>query len=1242
MRTLQDHRLLIRDRYRLDEASLVNELLNANELNERERQMLEESAADVVKDLRANTDATIMESFLAEYGLSTKEGVGLMCLAEALLRVPDADTIDDLIADKIEPSNWGLHLGNSSSSLVNASTWALLLTGQLLDESSSSTSTNPIVALKQLIRRMGEPVVRTAVSQAMKMLGKQFVLGQTINSALEEADHLQAKGYTYSYDMLGEAARTEADAQKYFQAYANAIEQLAAVAHSDNVAENPGISVKLSALHPRYEYTHKTAVLNTLLPRIAELVDMAAKANIGLNIDAEEAERLDLSLDIIDQLLDNPDHKQWRGFGVVVQAYGRRALPVLDWLIALAQQRDRHIMVRLVKGAYWDTEIKLAQELGLANFPVYTRKSITDLSYLVCAQKLLNHRHLIYPQFATHNAHTVCAVRYLAGRDNQSYEFQRLHGMGESLHESIKKSHGTRCRIYAPVGPHKDLLAYLVRRLLENGANSSFVNQIVNEEISPELVARCPIGEVMAFDTIAHPSIKTPLNLFAPERPNSKGYRVNDPASITPLLQARDQHQTSQWQANSLLVEESGIRLKTIPSTAELTKNISNPAQPADTIGVVIEATVEDCTMAIERASLFAPSWQQTHATERARCLNKAADLYESNIAQFCALTCKEAGKHITDGIAEVREAVDFLRYYAAQLTQADQQTQARGVIVCISPWNFPLAIFTGQIAAALAAGNAVIAKPAPQTPLIAFLAIKLLHESGIALSALQLVLGDGPTIGQTLISDPRVNGVCFTGSTSVAKHIELTQIDNQAKTSSPQLPMLIAETGGLNAMIVDTTALPEQVVRDVIQSAFQSAGQRCSALRILYVQEQAEENLLNMLIGAMDALNVGNPWHADTDVGPLIDSDAQKNIKAYLQEQKLQGHLLHQIQAPDQGWFVAPAIVKVNSINDIDREIFGPVLHVATFKSHEIDTVIADINHKGYGLTFGLHTRIDDRVQHVIDRLNVGNIYVNRNQIGAVVGSQPFGGEGLSGTGPKAGGPNYLPSFFARHGAQVDTIEPGTAKDQATTDANDELSLSQALQAIKVLPAANVTRSLNDEEHINALSEQTDILTHQAPAPNNYSLLPGPTGESNRLGIFPRGKVLIVGQNAKQSAAQCADALRAGCSVLVVCPEPCPLAEINQNTSLPLAWINAELSQLHLNGSDDDTIDGLNSLNAVAFNGSAQDALALKNAIAKNAQRILPFITTIGQPFRYCVERHVCIDTTAAGGNTSLLAESE
>jgi len=890
MPKVKDLRSAIRDAHAAPEDAVLQSLVHTYGPDAARKAAVAANAATLVRDIRDAGQTGLMEVFLAEYGLSTDEGVALMCLAEALLRVPDAYSIDELIEDKIAPSNWSEHLGHSTSPLVNASTWALLLTGQVLRDGTGITS-----VLRGAIRRLGEPVIRTAVGRAMKELGAQFVLGETIDSALKNGRERQEQGYTFSYDMLGEAAMTARDADAFFAAYANAIRSLTKECTSDDTRENPGISIKLSALHPRYERGQKARVIDELVPRTRELARMARSAGMGLNIDAEEADRLDLSLDVIEAVLADPKLAGWDGFGVVVQAYSKRAGAVLDWLYALAEKHDRRIMVRLVKGAYWDAEVKRAQVEGLAHFPVYTRKSSTDQSYLCCARKLLGLTDRIYPQFATHNAHSVAAILNMAP-SHDVFEFQRLHGMGEALHDMVLSQNKTRCRIYAPVGAHRDLLAYLVRRLLENGANSSFVNQIVDKNVPPEAVAADPFAHPLTPD----PRITPPADLFQPERGNSIGWDLHDPEGEAAFDAARAPFRKTTWQAAPICAENLG------EGTIE---TVREPANPNRTVGHVQLASPAQVQAAIAGAR----AWSAPQA-ERAAILSKAADLYEENAGEFFALLTREAGKTPADCVAELREAVDFLRYYAAQSAHLDMA--ARGIFACISPWNFPLAIFTGQIAAALAAGNAVLAKPAEATPLIAHLAVTLLHRAGVPTASLQLLPGHGHVVGAAL-TEAALDGVCFTGSTATALRINRTM----AHAMAPDAP-LIAETGGLNAMIVDSTALPEQAVRDIVTSAFQSAGQRCSALRVLYVQQDIAKPFMAMLTGAMDELTVGAPWAFATDIRAVTAEDARTKVTTHINAARKAGPLIKQIAAPTADQFGGPAAVHTNRTVDMDVKI--------------------------------------------------------------------------------------------------------------------------------------------------------------------------------------------------------------------------------------------------------------------------------------------------------------------------------
>jgi RHH-type proline utilization regulon transcriptional repressor/proline dehydrogenase/delta 1-pyrroline-5-carboxylate dehydrogenase len=1061
-----------------------------------------------------------------------------------------------------------------------------------------------------MVRRLGEPVIRKAVAAAMREMGEQFVLGRTIGEALKRGRPLLAKGYSYSYDMLGEAARTESDALRYHKAYADAIAALKPSSTSDDIRRNPGISVKLSAIHPRYEATQKEKMLPVMVARLLELAEAAKDARMGLNIDAEEADRLDLSLDVIEEVLASPSLAGWGGFGVVVQAYGRRASFVLDWLHALAEKLDRRIMVRLVKGAYWDTEIKRAQTMGLSGYPVFTRKANTDVSYLACVKKLLSMTDRIYPQFATHNAHTVAAVLDLAGNDRDRFEFQRLHGLGEALHEAVRKAEGTRCRIYAPVGAHEDLLAYLVRRLLENGANSSFVHQIVDENVSPEEIARDPLAIVATQGSAANPAIPEPAGIFEPQRGNSRGWDITDPVTIAAIDKARRKFAAPhRWQAKPTTRAKGGGEAAPV----------LNPADPSEVVGEVVNADARQVSEAVGLALLAQPEWAARAVEDRAATLLRVADLYEENSVEFFALAAREAGKTLTDGVAEVREAVDFLRYYAGQAELAETDTVARGVIACISPWNFPLAIFTGQIAAALATGNAVIAKPAEQTPLIAARAVEIMRQAGVPEGIIQLLPGDGPSVGAPLVSDPRIAGVCFTGSTEVAKGIE----QQLAETAAPDA-MLIAETGGLNAMIVDSTALPEQVVRDVIASAFQSAGQRCSALRVLYLQDDIAPKVTKMLTGALAALTVGDPSDIETDVGPVIDDDARQSISAYNEKMEKDGRLVGKLDTPSGGRFVSPSIFKVSGIGEMEREVFGPVLHLATYEPEKIDRVIADINRKGYGLTFGLHTRIDARVQHIVDAVHAGNLYVNRNQIGAVVGSQPFGGEGLSGTGPKAGGPNYLSRFrktaSGAAGAPVTAAPVVPAADLAARFPSDA--------------RGGWARRDDRISTLRKLIRGKAVAAMVASAVVEYGPvdLPGPTGEANTLVTAPRGRVLCLGPDADMLLAQVVQALAAGNAVLAVAPEAVKALASLTGKGLPLAAINGSVDPKDLREL---------AVDLVAFAGDAETLRRLRQSLASRPGPIVGIVTEKINPMAYVHERAICVDTTAAGGNASLLAAS-
>ncbi|MEZ5709174.1 MAG: bifunctional proline dehydrogenase/L-glutamate gamma-semialdehyde dehydrogenase PutA [Blastomonas sp.] len=1161
MNALIDHRERIRDHHRADEAMVLDYLTTHYAPSDAVRARIRERAIAVVKQVRKASGPTLMESFLGEYGLSTEEGLALMTLAEALLRVPDNETIDDLIEDKIAPANWREHFGQSESPLVNASTFALSMTKSVLD---TPMSKGPLDALRGAVKRLGEPVIRTAVRRAMKELGNQFVLGETISDALKRAKKWNAEGATFSYDMLGEAAITHADADHYFDAYRNAITAISSAAKAGDMRDNPGLSIKLSALYPRYEMSQQAKAIPALADRVGELARAARDANVGLNIDAEEAYRLGLSLDMIEMVLSDPRLAGWDGFGVVVQAFGKRASFVIDWLYTLAVQLDRRIMVRLVKGAYWDSEIKRAQMDGVPDFPVFTTKSATDISYICCAAQLLKLTDRIYPQFATHNAHSVSAILEMAGNQND-FEFQRLHGMGETLHGALLRNEKVRSRIYAPVGRHRELLAYLVRRLLENGANSSFVNQLADHQVPAEAIAADPFEALAQEQADRASRIVRPADLYRPDRINSRGWDLANRHDLNDYVSERAPFAEKLWRSSSITVR--GI-------IGGEPVRIYSPSNLENLVGEVIEADSAQALAAIEDAA----PWPAP-VRERAAVLRRAADLYEQHHGEIFALLAREAGKTQFDTIAELREAVDFLRYYAAEAERAgDGAPPPRGIIACISPWNFPLAIFTGQIAAALAAGNSVIAKPAEQTPLIAALATGLLHEAGVPLASLQLLPGSGRTIGAALTADPRIAGVCFTGSTATAQAINRSLAENGRPDA-----MMIAETGGLNCMIVDSTALPEQAVRDIVTSAFQSAGQRCSALRMLYVHKDVAEPFLDMLYGAMDALELGDPWWLATDIGPVIDTPAREKIAAHVERARADGRLLKQLDAPEGGHFIGPAVIRVDGIDDLAEEIFGPVLHVATFGNNAIGGLIDRINARGYGLTFGLQTRIDRRVEDITARLRVGNIYVNRNQVGAVVQSQPFGGEGLSGTGPKAGGPHYLPHFRDAAGPRHQLV------------AGEAISEAQLVAALAALP---------------------DI----SGEPLATSAQPGPTGESNDLSVYPRGRILCLGPTPDDARKQAEIARAQGCAALIAVPG-----------IEPDKGLNGFVARDHLA-----RIDGFD---AIACWSEDADLSAIRKALAARDGPLLPLLAETDFSTRCHLERHVCIDTTAAGGNVSLLA---
>jgi RHH-type proline utilization regulon transcriptional repressor/proline dehydrogenase/delta 1-pyrroline-5-carboxylate dehydrogenase len=1001
--------------YLAEEQALVRTLADQARLPEAATRDVGVRALALVQAVRAERGSGgALDAFLREYSLASREGVILMCLAEALLRIPDGETADRLIADKIPTGAWDEHLGDSESMLVNASTWGLMLTGRVV-----SLDRNEVGEARswyaRLVGKLGEPVARAALRQAMRILGHQFVMGRDIESALSRAAGKEERAYRYSFDMLGEAALTRPDAERYREKYSAAI---AAVGRSvearESINARHSVSIKLSALHPRYEFAQSERVMRELYPVIEGLVREARDAGVGVTLDAEEAERLELSLMLVDKLLQSEVTRGYAGFGLAVQAYQKRAYATVEWLISRLREHDRRITMRLVKGAYWDSEIKRAQERGLSGYPVFTRKSNTDVSYLACARLLEGAGERIYPQFATHNAHTIAHVAEIFGGDANRFEFQRLHGMGAELYDSVVRGPWGRhaCRVYAPVGAHEDLLPYLVRRLLENGANTSFVNRIVDASLPAEEVVADPIAEVDALERVAHPRIPLPVNLFAPERLNSAGFNFADGQAVDALLRDCERASQQSWSAAPLV---SG---KTRSGTDSV---MTNPANTIEQIGHCVSADAATVGAAITDAVRSQQDWDAAGGEKRAQVLERAAGLFEEQTAALVARCVREAGKTLPDAIGEVREAVDFLRYYAARARRDFTQEVAlpgptgernllrlrgKGVFGCISPWNFPLAIYTGQVAAALAAGNAVIAKPAEQTPLTAAFATGLLLQAGVPPGALQFVPGDGATVGAALTGDPRLAGVVFTGSTDTARMIERSMAARPGAIGT-----LIAETGGLNVMLADSSALAEQVVLDAVQSGFNSAGQRCSALRVLLVQEDILPRVQTLLAGAMADLVVGDPARLATDVGPVIDDDALATLEKHAAT--ITKNARWSCRAPaamgHAGRFFAPLAVQIESLASMQREVFGPVVHVLSYRARDLDSVVDAVNAMGYGLTLGIHTRIDGLAQRIARQLRVGNVYINRNMIGAVVGVQPFGGMGLSGTGPKAGGPHYL-----------------------------------------------------------------------------------------------------------------------------------------------------------------------------------------------------------------------------------------
>ncbi len=1012
--------------YRMDETQAINALIPQATLSPEALERVAATARKLVTETRERRKKQGgLDAFLHQYDLSTDEGIALMCLAEALLRIPDNATVDRLISDKISTAEWADHLNKSDSLFVNAATWSLMLTGKIYAPTLNNKK-NLGASLKRVISRTGSAVIRPIIMQGMKIIGKQFVMGTTIEEALSRAKKTESEGYRYSYDMLGEAARTAEDADIYFKSYQDAIHAIGKASQNLDPIHSPGISIKLSALHPRYEFAKHHRVMEELVPRLLSLAKEAKQYNIGLTVDAEEADRLDISLDVIEAVFSNPALNGWEGFGLAVQSYQKRAPFVIDWLADLSKRYKRRLMVRLIKGAYWDAEIKLSQLLGLEGYPVFTRKNSTDVSFIACAKKILSYPDCFYPQFGTHNAYSVAVILELVGT-RKDFEFQCLHGMGAPLYDQIV-SKNIACRIYAPVGSHKDLLGYLVRRLLENGANSSFINRIADESAPIEKIIADPVARIAKLTHKPHPAIPLPKDIYGRDRTNSQGIDLTNLCVVNDLKNAMETAEKKSFTSGPIINGQLITNSTAMP--------VVSPSNTSVVVGYYHQATSEDVEKALTLAKTS--EWPNQSAEERAACLERAADLFEKNMPMLMTLLCTEGGKHINDCVSEVRETVDYCRYYALRARKDlvaktlagptgefnQLSLHPRGTFVCISPWNFPLAIFTGQIIAALVAGNTVIAKPAEQTPLIAAAAIKILHEAGIPTNAVHLMPGRGEVVGAKLVADPRIAGVMFTGSTETAKIIQ----KSLAHREGPIVP-LIAETGGQNAMIVDSSALPEQVVADVMQSSFNSAGQRCSALRVLFLQEDIAPRVLDMLKGAMAELQLGDPCFIKTDVGPVIDPDALKMLQQHSEKMNATERLIYQVplgNANPKGYFFQPVAFELKNLSTLKREVFGPILHVIRFSANELDKVLQEIIDSGYGLTMGIHSRIDSTVKYIQERMPIGNVYVNRNMIGAVVGVQPFGGERLSGTGPKAGGPHYLPRLCVERAISINTTAAG------------------------------------------------------------------------------------------------------------------------------------------------------------------------------------------------------------------------
>lgn len=1180
--------------YRFDEQTIVQNLLEQARCDEHADGIKKLTTQLVGKVRTARQKASGVDALMHEFSLSSQEGVALMCLAEALLRIPDKATADKLIRDKIAKGDWRSHTGNSPSLFVNAAAWGLVITGKLVSTHSESGLAS---ALSRLIAKGGEPVIRKGVDVAMRMLGKQFVTGETIQEAIKNGEKRFAMGYRYSYDMLGEAAFTIDDANRYYQDYVNSIHAVGATSKGLGVYNSSGVSVKLSAIHPRYSLAQHQRVMDELYPRLKDLFLLAKKYDIGLNIDAEEADRLELSLDLMDKLLADPDLAGFNGVGFVVQAYQKRCPYVIEHLIETARKHNRQLMIRLVKGAYWDTEVKRAQTDGAEGYPVFSRKVHTDLNYIVCAKKLLAAQDVIFPQFATHNAQTLATIYHLA--QGKRFEFQCLHGMGESLYDQVvgENNLNVQCRIYAPVGTYQTLLAYLVRRLLENGANSSFVSQIVDENLSIDDLAQDPIQKATPTNGTMHPKIPLPVALFGESRANSKGYDLTDAISLQTLETQLNELAKQQYRAEPQLAFGG--------ASGTESRKIYNPANQNELVGEVLDATESDVANAFDQATAFQAEWANTSPAQRAECLEKMADLMEANMPQLFDLAVREAGKTLNNAIAEVREAVDFCRYYAKEVrNHLDAYRNPRGVVVAISPWNFPLAIFVGEVSSALVAGNVVLAKPAEQTSLMAHFAVQLFHQAGVPEAALQCLPGSGKTVGAALVADSRVNGVIFTGSTETAKNI------NRNLQKNEKIIPLVAETGGQNAMIVDSSALGEQVVADVINSAFDSAGQRCSALRVLYLQRDVADHILTMLKGAMAELKVGRPQLLTTDIGPVIDKVAQQRLLDHIENTKKSAKSCYQVaispEIAENGIFVPPTVLEIDHISQLKHEVFGPVLHVIRFDATELPKVIADINSTGFGLTSGLHSRIDETVDYWLDNIHAGNLYVNRNTVGAVVGVQPFGGMGLSGTGPKAGGPLYLQRLVNRQAWTLDGLQGSP-------------------QAVG-FDLENAIRSVLSGAEQQAALDLANSLTRVSPLGKTYPMQ-GITGEKNEMTFVARPQIAI----GKGTLAEQVQAL-----IAVIVAGSQAVVEKGSELMKFTVQFGDKLRVV----DDFNQLDQLSQLIVLSplSNEERQHHAERKGAILTYVEGLDLALSLL--PLVH--EKAISINTAAAGGNASLMSEMD